>query len=373
MKKTNFGTEEEFIQKYKELKSSRKMAEFYGCSKTAVLNYARKIGYNSSENKEKKVSNYSPEEVYEKYLELKSCKKTGEYYGCSDTAVRNFLTQAGYKLKNANHKLDDITDEDFIKKYDELKSAKKVGDFFGCSDTSILQRARKIGYDPLSNKEYKLTEQDKKDIIEAYSSSTSNTLAKKYKVSRGMITKLWYDAGLKGKEIVFENNFIDLTGKTFGKWNVLQKTENRGSNGDIKWLCQCECGVQKEVSSSSLRNGTSLSCGNHSNISKGNEKIKQLLLEAKIPFEIEKRFKECKDIVSLPFDFYVKDSYLIEYDGIQHFEDSIFDYEYTHKHDLIKSKWCKDNKIPLIRIPYTHLNNLELKDLILETSNFVEK
>ena len=44
-----------------------------------------------------------------------------------------------------------------------------------------------------------------------------------------------------------------------------------------------------------------------------------------------------------------------------------------YKHDLIKSKWCKENNIPLIRIPYTHFDNLCLNDLLLETSNFIEK
>ena len=70
----------------------------------------------------------------------------------------------------------------------------------------------------------------------------------------------------------------------------------------------------------------------------------------------------------------MNNQYLIEYDGEQHYdEDSVFDYEYTHKHDLIKSQWCKDNNIPLIRIPYTHFKQLSINDLILETSIFVEK
>lgn len=53
-------------------------------------------------------------------------------------------------------------------------------------------------------------------------------------------------------------------------------------------------------------------------------------------------------------------------------KNSLFDYDYTHKHDLIKSKWCKENNIPLIRIPYTHFKNLTLDDLLLNTSKFIE-
>ena len=188
-----------------------------------------------------------------------------------------------------------------------------------------------------------------------------------------MITKLWYDAGLKDKKIEnHKTTEIDLTGQQFGYWTVLEKTNNRTASGGIKWKCRCKCGIEKEVSSLSLRNGTSLSCGAHSNISKGNEKIKLILMEAKIPFTMEAKFPTCKDAQIMPFDFYVNDSYLIEYDGIQHFQPSIFDYEYTHRHDIMKSQWCKDNNIPLIRIPYTHYTNLCLEDLLLETSKFVE-
>lgn len=42
----------------------------------------------------------------------------------------------------------------------------------------------------------------------------------------------------------------------------------------------------------------------------------------------------------------------------------------TQSHDLIKNKWCKENNIPLIRIPYYH-NNIVLEDLLLNTSNYL--
>lgn len=266
------------------------------------------------------------------------------------------------------------TDEDFIKKYEELKSSRKMGEYYQCNKTSVLNHAKAIGYDVNSNKSYKLNEKDKKEILMAYNTSTSTELAKKYNVSRGMITKLWHDNHLSGKEnIKTTTTEINLIGQVFGKWTVINKSEKRSRNGGIYWHCKCDCGKEKDVLSQSLRNGRSLSCGNHNNISKGNVKISELLDEAGIDYEIEKKFSSCKDERYLPFDFYVNNKYLIEYDGEQHFnKDSIFDYEYTHKHDIIKSQWCKNNKIPLIRIPYTHYNELCLKDLLLETSSFIE-
>lgn len=369
----NFGDNETFIENYKRLKSSRKMGELYGCDKGSITAHARKIGYDYSNNKEIKITNIPIETVIEKYEQLKSCKAVGKEFNCSDTAVRNYLLQNGYQLKNFNSKLNNITKEDFIKNYDELKSAEKMSTIYNCSATAILNYAKKIGYDPNSNKEYKLTQQQKEEILNSYQNSSSTELAKKYNVTRGMITKIWHEAGLANKQIVnAKTTEIDLKGQQFGYWTVLYKTDNRTASGGIMWHCRCKCGIERDVSSLSLRQGMSLSCGAHSNISKGNEKIKQLLTEANIPFILEKKFETCKDLKELPFDFYVNNQYLIEYDGIQHFQESIFDYEYTHKHDLIKSEWCKNNNIPLIRIPYTHFKQLCLEDLLLETSNFIE-
>ena len=371
----NFGDDKSFIENYERLKSSRKMGELYGCDKKTITAHAKKIGYDYSKNKELKISTVPIEQVIEDYEQLQSATKVGEKYGCSGTAILQYLKKNNYKPKNFSHKLDEVQPEDFILKYEELKSAEKMGQFYNCSSTAILNYAKKINYDTNQNKEYKLSQKDKEEIIQAYYSNlTSTELSNMYNVSRGMITKIWFDAGLKGKENNGgEQSAIDMTGQKIGKWTVLYKTDKRNDGGTIYWHCRCECGVEKDVLGTSLRQGLSLSCGAHGNISKGNEKIKNLLINANINFEVEKKFPTCKDKKELPFDFYVNNSYLIEYDGEQHYNtDSLFDYNYTHSHDLMKNEWCKINQIPLIRIPYTHLNNLILEDLLLETSTFIE-
>ena len=267
------------------------------------------------------------------------------------------------------------TDESFIENYMELKSSRKMGELYNCDKTSVLNHAKKIGFNPNNiNREYKLSPEDKQEIIKSYNEKTSSELAEQFNVSRGMITKVWYDANLKGKKVNNITTTIDLTNQIFGKLTVLYKTEKRASNGSIYWHCKCECGKEKDILGQSLRNGSCISYGEHSNISKGNSKIIELLNENKISYETEKKFETCKDKTYLPFDFFVEDKYLIEYDGIQHYDkDSLFDYDYTHSHDLIKSQWCKNNNIPLIRIPYTHYNDLCIDDLLLETSKFIEK
>jgi HNH endonuclease len=54
---------------------------------------------------------------------------------------------------------------------------------------------------------------------------------------------------------------IELTGRTFGRWIVLRRTEPRGKRRAIWWLCKCACGTVKAVPSTPLRDGRSQSCG----------------------------------------------------------------------------------------------------------------
>lgn len=267
------------------------------------------------------------------------------------------------------------TNEDFILKYEELKSSRKMAEFYNCGKTAVLRHAKEIGYDVNSNKQYKLSQEDKQYILEHYYDLTSTQLANKFNVSRGMITKIWYDNNCIGKvNESSQTTAIDITGQRFGKWTVLYKTEKRNAGGCVYWHCKCDCGQEKDVLGTSLRTGRSLSCGLHSNISKGNVKIADILDEANISYTVEKKFSTCKDKSELPFDFFVNNEYLIEYDGEQHFDkNSVFDYEYTHKHDLIKNQWCLKNNIPLIRIPYTKYQTLTLEDLLLHTSTFIIK
>lgn len=53
---------------------------------------------------------------------------------------------------------------------------------------------------------------------------------------------------------------IDLTGKRFGRFTVLSRTENN-KDGRAMWLCKCDCGNERIVVGKSLRNGHTQSCG----------------------------------------------------------------------------------------------------------------
>ena len=115
-------------------------------------------------------------------------------------------------------KIDFGSDEDFIKNYQELKSSRKMAELYGCTKNPVLRHAKEIGFDPNSVQTFKLSKEDKEKIISLYNEKTSTELAKEYNVSRGMITKIWYDANLKGKVVAApKTTEIDMVGQHFGK------------------------------------------------------------------------------------------------------------------------------------------------------------
>jgi hypothetical protein len=94
------------------------------------------------------------------------------------------------------------------------------------------------------------------------------------------------------------------------------------------------------------------------NESKGEIDISIFLESNNILFKRQKTFKDCKNIQPLKFDFYLPDHNMcIEFDGIQHFVPiKFFGGEVgllkRIKNDKIKTDYCENKNINLIRISY---------------------
>ena len=140
---------------------------------------------------------------------------------------------------------------------------------------------------------------------------------------------------------------------------------------NIKTKIECKCKVCKNkwfVSSISLIHNKSgcPKCKAH----KTEREIIKILEKYKIFFEHEKKFNDCRDKGLLRFDFYLPDyNICIEYDGEQHYMPVKFNgidllratkiFNDCQKRDVIKTNYCKNNNIKLIRIPYWEKKTLE--------------
>lgn len=108
-------------------------------------------------------------------------------------------------------------------------------------------------------------------------------------------------------------------------------------------------------------------------LSKGAQKIVNILKATKVNFVIEYSFPNCKSLKGKPlyFDiaimgFFGAPTAIIEFDGeqhfkhIKHFAKEEKDYKRAQERDRIKNKYCIMNKIPLYRIPYWEIDNVNM-------------
>ncbi len=117
--------------------------------------------------------------------------------------------------------------------------------------------------------------------------------------------------------------------------------------------------------------GKTISCGCEK--SKGERFISTFLQEHNISYSIEYKFPDLMSRKNYPlrFDFAIFDNKqlvgLIEFDGIQHFKQTFNNesLEDIQERDLIKTNYCLEHNIPLLRLPYT-LTKEEIEQRIYE-------
>ena len=171
---------------------------------------------------------------------------------------------------------------------------------------------------------------------------------------------------------VKKTTMIDMTGQIFGFLKVLERDtspDHTGHKNDTYWHCQClKCGSIKTIRGISLRRGLTKSCGCIKSV--GEELIASLLTKHNIIYEREYSFDDLVYKNKLRFDFAVFNtdgslSHLIEYDGIQHFKQTGWeDVKTIQFRDNLKTQYCLDNNIKLIRI--NNIEDIKLSNLIGE-------
>lgn len=169
-------------------------------------------------------------------------------------------------------------------------------------------------------------------------------------------------------------------GDVIGHYKLLVDTGKRIDN-KVVWLCECLlCGRDKEIVSYNMRhNGKDMPlCDCEETHSRGENKIIQIFNDNNIYYQREYSFEDLKSNgKKLRFDFRLEDGTLIEYDGVQHYQmkNAGFgeDTGEIIKRDVLKNKYCLANHLTLIRIPYTHFEDLSLQDSLPDTSTFIVK
>lgn len=174
------------------------------------------------------------------------------------------------------------------------------------------------------------------------------------------------DCGCGRKKMLRRTRTKDIIGQKFGKLTALELLEDSNQFNRRMYRCKCDCGNETIQPSSSLISGHTKSCG--CLVSYYNMFIDQLLTQKHITHI-------CEYSVSIGeskyrFDFYLPDYNLfIEYDGEQHYkvpryvgdnnDANIRILKNTQIRDEIKNKYCEDNGINLLRIPYWESKNIE--------------
>jgi hypothetical protein len=157
-----------------------------------------------------------------------------------------------------------------------------------------------------------------------------------------------------------QNHFINLCQIMHNKYYDYSDVVYVNSRTKIIIICPSHGRFEQKADSHLRGNGCKI-C----NQSLGEKEIEKTLDKLSIKFIREKKFEECFNKLCLPFDFYLIDYNLcIEFDGIQHFKPLKFfgeedGFNSIKKNDEIKNKYCFNNGIDLLRIPYLKIKEIE--------------
>lgn len=148
--------------------------------------------------------------------------------------------------------------------------------------------------------------------------------------------------------IKINNLPIDLADKSPIQVNV--------KNYYFNFYC-CECGNIFGATLDQIRYDNRFRCNKCSSKQSNLEwTVEQYLIFKNIKYEKQKRFNDCKNKRTLPFDFYLNDySCVLEIQGSQHYYENNY-FQQTLKErqriDKIKEKYCKNNNIKYVSIPF---------------------
>ena len=143
------------------------------------------------------------------------------------------------------------------------------------------------------------------------------------------------------------------------------KVEYVNNNTKVKIICK-EHGIFEQAMNKHINSKQGCPCCFESS-SKGEIEVINFLIDNDIDFKKEKSFDNCVSNKNhkLRFDFYLPENNIcIEYDGVQHYKIIDFfggrsGFMKLKNRDKVKNKYCINNEIKLIRIPYFDFKKID--------------
>ena len=161
--------------------------------------------------------------------------------------------------------------------------------------------------------------------------------------------------------------FVEKAKHKHGDNYDYSKTQYLGDNKKLTIICKIH-GEFNQVAGYHLGGNGCSKC----NRSKGEDRVATILKNLDVGFIEQHKFDKCRNKsrnACLEFDFFIPSHNLcIEYDGVQHFKiiprssdkyQNEKDFLTGQTNDRIKNKFCEDNNMPLLRIPYFKFNDIE--------------
>ncbi len=174
------------------------------------------------------------------------------------------------------------------------------------------------------------------------------------------------DCGCGRKAMLRRTRSKNLVGQRFGKLVAVELLPESNKFNRRLYRCKCDCGNEIIVPSNCLTTNHTSSCG--CILSYYNMYIDMLLDKLNVRHEPE--YTVVIEGHKFRYDFYLCDyNLIIEYDGEQHYMPVNFGYsdlakmeeklKTVQKYDKLKNKYCEDNNINLLRIPYWEKSNID--------------
>lgn len=160
----------------------------------------------------------------------------------------------------------------------------------------------------------------------------------------------------------------NLEGRFFGALEVGPAKDGYTDQFGLAWWpCKCSCGNYEFVRGNTFTKKKKMACKQCLGVmSSGERAVADWLEQHNIKYSTQDKFENLRGLGDgmLKFDIGIKNNqnnfiYFIEFQGLEHYEPVDFfggeeGFKVRQEHDNRKRKWCKENNIKLIEIPYNY-------------------